>query len=210
MEIFFGTKSSLGHYGLSLQSYTLTPPVRKRYLYSVAGANGQTDLLKGMGPPRYEERTLRATFKISGADPQQTVDHLINDLEGETVPIILPNDPGHYLEGDVHITSASIRQGGEVVIVATCLPWRYKRQEVLISIAASDEDVTHTWYNIGKRDAVPELTFAEPIYITLDGVVSYYEPGTYLMTDLSIPGHGAVSVTIRGGPLTVRYKEAIL
>lgn len=210
MEMFFDGKSSLKYYGLILRSLSRTPPVRKRYLYSVEGADGQTDLLKGMGPPRYESRTVRATFQISASDPQQVLDQLINELEGQTVQIVLPGELAYYMTGDVHISSGTMSPGGEVVIVATCLPWRYRRQEVFVEIPAVDADMVHTWYNSGTRDAVPELTVNEPIYITQDGVATNYQPGTYLMPDFSIPGGGSVSVTIRGGSLTVRYKEAIL
>lgn len=210
MEIFFDGKSTLKHYGLILQSYSRTPPIRKRYLYSVAGADGQTDLLKGMGPPRYETRTIRATFKVSAPNPQQVFDRLINELEGQTASIVLPGELPYYMVGDIHISSGCVKPGGEVLIVATCLPWRYFRQEVVIDIAASDVDIVHTWHNSGTRDAVPELTVHEPIYITQDKVETNYQPGTYLMPDFSIPGGGSVSATIRGGSFTVRYKEAIL
>lgn len=210
MEMWFDNKSSLGYYGLDLQSCTITPPVRKRHLYSVSGSDGEIDLLKGMGPPRYEPRTVRATFKFCGADPRQDIDRLVNDLEGQTVPIVLPNDMAHYMIGDIHISSGSICAGGQVVIIATCMPWRFLQQETVIEIAASEENVVHTWYNAGKRDAVPKFTVNSAIDVTLGDIVTNYQPGTYLMTDLTIPSHDSVSVAIRGGSLTVCYKEAVL
>lgn len=210
MEMWFDNKSSLAYYCLDLQSCTITPPVRKRNLYSVPGSDGEIDLLKGMGPPRYEPRTVRATFKLCGANPSQDVDRLVNDLEGRTVSIVLPNDTAHYMMGDIHISSGSICAGGQVVVIATCMPWRFLQQETVIEIAASGEDVLHTWYNNGTRDAVPKITVNSAIDVTLNGIVTNYQPGTYLMTDLTISGHDSVSVTIRGGSLTVRYKEAVL
>ena len=210
MEIIFDGRSSLKHYGLILKSYTLTSPVRKRYLYSVPGGDGDVDLMKGLGPARYENRTLRAEFTISASNPKQTVDKLLNELEGATVPIILPDDPSVYLEGDIHISAASVRQGGALVILATCLPWRYRCQDTVIDVHACEADTVHTWYNEGKRDAVPELTVLDTAYITVGGSTLQFDPGTHITTALAIPGRSAISVTIRGGALTARYKEAIL
>lgn len=210
MEMFINDHSMLQHYGLDLQSCYLSPATRKRQLQSVIGADGQVDLLKGMGAPCYETRTLRATFKLTAADPRSTLDRVIADLEGETLPFNPPGDPEHYMVGDFHVSSAAAVPGGQVVITATCQPWRYLQNETTIHIPASQENVVHTWVNQGRRGAVPTLHVSGEICITENAVETVYPPGTYQMPDLLIPARGYISVAIRGGPVIVSYKEAIL
>ena len=210
MEMFINNHSMLQHYGLDLQSCYLSPATRKQQLQSILGADGQVDLLKGMGPPCYETRTLRATFKLTAANPRRSLDMVMADLEGETLAFNPPGDPEHYMIGDFHVSSAAVKPGGQVVITATCQPWRYLRNDTTISIPASTGDVVHTWFNQGRRGAVPTLHVAGEICITEGAVETVYPPGTYQMMDLLIPACGNISVTIRGGPATVSYKEAIL
>lgn len=210
MDMYINKRSLLQHYGLSLESCYLTPAVRKRQFYAVPGADGQEDLLKGMGPPSYEVRTLRATFKLTHADPKRALDRLINDIEGETLPFNPPGDLEHYMIGDFHITSAAAVPGGQVVITATCEPWRYADPDKELPIPASAENRVHEWSNWGRRSAVPTLKVNGEICITDKGVETVYPPGTYVMPDLLIPAYDYITVTIRGGPATVTYKEAIL
>lgn len=210
MEVFFGGKSSLRRYGLSLQSMYRTPAVRKRYLYSVPGGDGQVDLMKGMGPPRYEQRTIRFTFKLCGADPKGDMDRVVNELEGQTVEIVLPGDLEYYMVGDIHISSAAVKAGGEVVIVATCQPWRYLRNEVLLPLPAAEDYADYILQNKGTRDAVPKLVAYEQIKILKDGVETICQPGNYYLTDYVIPGQGSVTLTVCGGAANISYKEAIL
>lgn len=210
MEMFINNHSMLQHYGLDLQSCYLSPAKRKRQLQSILGADGQEDLLKGMGPACYEVRTLRATFKLTAADPRHTLDRVIADLEGETLPFNPPGDPEHYMIGDFHVSSAAIVPGGQVVITATCQPWRYFQADTVVPIPASGEDKESTWVNWGYRSAVPTLQVDEELCITDHGVETVYPPGTYQLPDLLIPPCDYITVLVRGGPATVTYKEAIL
>ncbi len=210
MEMWLDNKSTLSYYSLDLQSCMITTPRLKTYPYDIPGADGQLDLLKNMGPPRYEMRTVTAQFKICGGNVRQVIDRLINELEGRTVEIVLPNDSAHYMTGDVHISCAGYRPEDGVSITANCLPWRLSRQEVVISIPASEIDVSHTWFNKGRRDVVPELDVQEEAKMTMDGIIYTLAPGTHLLSILSIPGGSSTTVTMRGGALTVRYREAIL
>ena len=210
MDMYINNHSLLQHYGLQLESCYLSPAVRKRQLHSVPGADGQEDLLKGMGPPTYEVRSMRATFQLTAADPRRALDRLTADIEGQTLPFDPPGDPEHYMVGDFHITSAAVVPGGQVVITATCEPWRYLNPDTVLPIPASAANQEYTWGNWGRRNAVPTLQVEGEICITQDGVETVYPPGTYVMPDLLIPACGYITVTIRGGPATVTYKEAIL
>lgn len=123
-DMSFGGQSARIYYGLDLLRCTLSAPIRKRDWVDIPCVDGRVDLLRNLGEPRYESRTLRAEFKAL-RDVQETVDLLISDLEGTSQNIVLPLDPDHYMVGDVHISSAGYFSGADVVITATCDPWRY-------------------------------------------------------------------------------------
>lgn len=210
MDMTINQYSMLRHYGMDLQSCHLSPAVRKRHLQDIPGADGQEDLMKGMGPPSYETREFRATFKMTGSDPRSAVDLLVADIEGETLPFSLPGDPEHYMIGDFHIVSAALSRGSQVVISATCQPWRYFRQDTRHVIPQSEDWMQQTWRNLGRRVTVPRLQVTGEITISTNDRNISYPPGEYDLPELLIPGGDSITVTLRGGPGYVTYKEAIL
>lgn len=128
-DISFGGKCARIYYDLDLLYCTLSTPVRKRDLIDIPLADGRVDLLRNLGEPRYESRTLRAEFRALG-DVRSTLDRLFAELEGTSQEIVLPLDPDHYVIGDVHISSAGYFPGADIVITATCDPWRYSTNRV--------------------------------------------------------------------------------
>lgn len=210
MDMLFNGKSALAYFGLDLQDCYITPPARKQYIIDIPGADGAIDLMQGMGPARYSPRTITATFSISAADARTAVDRILADLEGRTVPVVLPDDPTHYMTGTVHMSGAGYRTGDSVQLVITCAPWRYAMAEVVHSIPASESDVTYTWENSGTREAVPEVTAEADVRIVFGAASMAISAGTYLLTALTIAGKGSITVSVSGGAMTVRYREAIL
>lgn len=206
MDMNFDGRSALSCYGIDLLEAAITPPVRKRYRVDIPGGDGSVDLYEGLGQPVYENRTVTAVFQPI-SELHQTVDKLINDLEGRTVSIVLPRDTEHYMTGDIHIASASCNK---ITITADCLPWRYSAEEVVYQIPESETAVQYTWNNAGSRDAVPTVTVSEELLIESGTASIALSAGTYQMTTLTIPGNGSISVSISGGPAEVRYREAIL
>lgn len=210
MEMWFGGVSSLRHYGLEMEYCYITSAKRKRHLIDVPAADGDIDAMEGIGEPAYENRTVTALFKIL-ADAEETRTRIINDLEGKTVEIVLPNDLLHYMVGRVNIAGAGLKIGDELLITIDCVPWRYARYEVMVSVAASEIEKQYTWWNQGRRLAVPEITVADAdVTLTADGETKLLTMGTHLPSDLAIPGFGKRLVTASGGAFTVRYREAIL
>lgn len=210
MEMFFDGKSSLTHFGLDLRECCVSPPVRKRFSIDVPGADGTIDLMRGMGSPLYENRTVTASFVAADANVRAAVDRLLAELEGQTVPIVLPDDADHYMTGEAHISGAGCQPGAKVTITVTCGPWRYAAEEVVHQIPASDDEVKYTWANTGTREAVPEVTVEDELRIVLGDTSMALSAGTYLLTVLTIPGRGSITVTVSGGAATVRYREAVL
>lgn len=202
----------MSYYGINLLEAAITAPVRKRYLVDIPGGDGSVDLYEGLGQPVYETRTVTAVFQPL-SDLQQTVSKLINDLEGRTVNIVLPEDAQHYMTGYIHIAAAG-RSGAmscdKITVTAVCLPWRYSAEEVVHQIQESETAVQYTWNNTGGRDAVPTVKVFGEVLIEIGASSIALSAGTYQMTTLTIPGNGSISVSISGGPAEVRYREAIL
>ena len=202
----------MSYYGINLLEAAITAPVRKRYLVDIPGGDGSVDLYEGLGQPVYETRTVTAVFQPI-SELHQTVDKLINDLEGRTVNIVLPGDAQHYMTGCIHIPSAG-RSGAmscdKITVTAVCLPWRYSAEEIVHQIPESETAVQYTWNNAGSRDAVPTVTVSGELLIESGTASIALSAGIYQMTTLTIPGNGSISVSISGGPAAVRYREAIL
>lgn len=209
-EMAFNGRSTLAYFGLDLVRCAFSSAKRKRNLVGVLGADGDVDYMKGLGEPTYESRTLQAEFTIIGR-PEDVVARLQDEVEGVTIPIILPDDPNRYVTGDAHISQAVMKPGGIVVITAICQPWRLSIVPVTHRIAASEDAKTFTWFNFGKRTAVPELTVSDEDVTIRSGDVSWIlTAGTHLLPELAIPGGGSVSVVISGGSMIAEYQEAIL
>lgn len=209
-EMSFNGKSTLSYYELDLVRCTFSTAKRKRNLVSILGADGELDYMKGLGEPTYESRTMQAEFKILG-NPEDVVARLNDEVEGMTVPIVLPDDPRSYVLGDAHIYQCVMKIGGTVVITASCQPWRLRACPVVHKIPASGTPQTFEWYNSGKRTAVPEITVSDAD-VTIDSgdISKILTAGTYLLPELSIPGGGSILVTISGGTMTAEYQEANL
>lgn len=209
-EMAFNGKSTLSYYGLNLVKCVFSTATRKKNLVSVLGADGDLDYMQGLGEPTYESRTMQAEFTILG-DPEDVIARLNDEVEGMTIPIILPDDPQSYVIGNAHILQAAVKAGGTVVITATCKPWRLRILPVVHSVPASDTPVRYTWHNSGKRIAVPEITVADAdVTIESGDTKMILTAGTYLLPELAIPGKDTRSVTISGGAMTAEYQEANL
>lgn len=196
-------------YGLELIFCSISTPIKKQCLVDIEGADGHLDLLEGMGPARYEMRTVSSEFRFV-SNPKDSISRLMKDLEGKTVPIILPDDPGSYVTGTVHIQAAGRSIGSGVVITATCMPWRYSRNTVRRNIPAADSKEI-SLRNAGSRQIVPtvEVTGTEAM-LTCGEVSISLVTGTHLVPDLAIPGGAVRNVTVSGGPISISYQEANL
>ena len=208
-DMSFNNLSALRYWGLSLRRCTITTPRRKQSLVDILCTSGSTDLLRGLCEPVYESRTVTAEFDPVG-DVRACVDRLLQELEGQHVPIVLPNDYYHYMIGDVHINSAGAFRGDPITITAVCYPWRFLHQQTVINLPASTSATACELRNSGTRAAVPEVVISSDATITCNGTSKTYVAGTYLLPDLQIPGKSSIVIAITGGPVTIQYQEAML
>ena len=209
MDMAFDGLSALRFWGISLSRCTITPPKRKQSLINILCADASLDLLRG-NEPVYEARTITAEFEPTGRNVSHIIDRLEDELEGKRMQITLPNDASFYMVGDVHINSAGVSSGDPIVLTAVCNPWRYRQDATVYSIpqtTASDVEL----YNSGRKTVVPELIVHSDLTISGSGVAEkQYVAGTYLLPDYQIPGHSSIRVTVKGGPVEIRYQEAML
>lgn len=210
MEMFFDGKSTLSHYGLQMKHCYITTPIRKRHLVDILAADGNVDIMDGIGEPVFENRTVTASFRML-LPAQDSRERIISDLEGRTVQIVLPDDLRYYMTGRVHIAGVGQHIGDELTITADCLPWRIALTETVHEIAASEEEKQYRWRNGGRRLAIPTITVGDTAaIITINGVTKVLPSGTHILSEFGIPGYGTAKVSAHGGAFTARYKEAIL
>lgn len=210
MDMAFNGRFALPYYGLLLESCYLTTAKKKEQLLDIPGFDGQVDLLKNWGEPTYAARTLTAYFTAS-SDVNGAIRRLVNDLEGRTVPIILPGYLLHYMSGTVHIAAAGAERNSQILITAVCDPWLYRMRQTEISVPASDVDVAHMWRNCGKKLVVPEITVeGADVTLTVNGETLTLAMGTHLRSELAISGGANLSLAAKGGAFTATYREAVL
>ena len=210
MDMYFDGLSALHFWGLSLRRCMITPARRKRSLVNILCSDASLDLLRGQ-EPCYESRTVTAEFDPVGQNAATVIARLEDELEGRQVTITLPNDEPFYMIGDIHISSAGLASGNPVTICAECNPWRYRRDMTVHTVPAAAVPIEVELRNAGRRSVVPEMIVASDVTVSGNGLPEKrYVAGTYLLPDFQIPGHRSVTITVTGGPVEIRYQEAML
>ena len=196
-------------YGLRLKSCAISVPVRKRQWVDIPGGNGQIDLMEGFCPARYEQRTVRAVFEPI-TDALGTALDAIQSMEGEAVKICLPNDSVHYMNGVAHVEGGGERPGSPVSISFLCIPWRESVNERVIQVPANSEGRDALLHNGGKREIIPTVVAGGDAGISYGDQSISLSAGTYELPALTVLGGEELTITVTGGPVTVKYREAVL
>ena len=211
MEMSFNWVSTLSYFGLALKKCTLSPARRKQSLVDIPGADGSVDLLQNAETPTYESRTVTAIFEIVSNCARDTIDRLLDELDGRIMPLTLPGDSSRYMVGSIRLSYGSCEIGAEVCVIATCGPWRVSVQPVELEIPASDTAQVYQLYNSGKRRAVPEIEVpAGDVTIRVGNVTKVYSAGSHFLPEFSIPGKESLEFSFSGAALILSYREAIL
>ena len=214
---------TIGLYDTAAEGWTLTgcsfsPAVQVTNFVDVPGRrkgplNMSTVLTDG--DPVYGSRTLQATFECSEGDRlwrEALINTMVNDLDGFTFDIILPDDPDHYITGQVHIeTQYNDPAHAAVSLTAVCEPWRYNATETRVELRATGTSQTATLQNLGRMTVSPKLTVTgTQVTIQYGDISRALSPGVYDYLDLAVP-KGGLSVTYSGtGSLLLTYREAVL
>lgn len=217
-KIVFGTYDTAADGLLTLTGWELSAPEYQSNMVEVPGRDGSLDLSTALtdGEPRYKSRTLTATFETSEGtrEARQTrLDTMVNWLDGWRMDIYLPDDDTHYITGRVHVAVEynDLAHGG-VTVTAVCDPWRYAKNETVVTLTAGTEAQTTSLVNSGRRSQAPKLTVDSKSQVTLvQGSYTWtLSSGVYILPDF-ILRQGSNSLTYSGeGTVEIRYREAAL
>lgn len=217
--ITFGTYRTQDH-GWTLTGWSFdTPEPQTRYVDVPFRADGPLDASTAMtdGDIRYGARTLNAAFECSeGKRPEREkmITAMLNQLHGQSVEIILPDDPDHYAVGRLSIVKdySDLAHCG-ISVSAVCQPWLYAKQLTARRVIAGDNPQRLVLLNTGRKRVVPEITvagFAAEIRINLGDKEWTLREGTHKILGLALaPGNTTIEVT-GIGTVDFTYREASL
>ena len=212
----------LGSYDTAARGWTLTKwdlsaAQRKENLVDKPGGHGFWDLSTVLtdGEPVYEARTLTATLECSEGSRlsrEAEIDAMVNQLDGLTMQIILPDRPLQYLSGAVHVERVyNDPAHASVAVTATCDPWRYNAARTEINLAAATNAQTAEIVNLGRLAVVPVVEITGGDVTLVFGTSSWtLSAGRYQLPDLRLTqgthpltysGTGAIKITFREGVL---------
>lgn len=218
-KITFGTYDTAVDGLWTLAAWSLSSAQHVTNYVAVPGRDGSLDLSTAItdGEPRYNDRTLTATFESSEGtrlERDGRINVMTNWLDGWRMNIELPDDPDHYITGRLHIQKDyNDPAHAAVTVTAVCDPWRYNKQETLLQLQAGETTETAILPNYGRRTAVPVLTIegeAANVLLAIDGASWALGPGTYQLPDLIVPQGGRIITYSGTGTLSFAYREASL
>ena len=201
----------------TLTGWELSAAVYKQNLVEIPGSSQLLDLSTSLtgGEPTYSSRTLTATFESSEGDRlarNERITKMINALDGYLMDIILPDDPDRYLVGRVSVKKVyNDMAHASVQVTAVCEPWKYAKEETMVSLQATEDEQEATLMNQGRLGVVPTLVVTGGDVSLVYGAASWVlSEGTYQLPDLYLT-HGDHHIAFSGaGVLTFNYREAIL
>lgn len=217
MKRFFiiGKYNTWYDWGLTLTAKDTTPPEPYTNYVKLDGAHGTLDLSEALtGEVVYQDRTVTASFMCSEGTYQER-EALLRDiraaLHGREVQLVEPDDPDHFFQGRVKIKSVT-RHAAYVqfTLEATCKPWRYAINESRRAVAVAGTPLDVVVRNHGTRTVCPTITVEGTVTITVNGVATELEEGSYKITDLRLtPGVNIINVS-GAGSAVFTYREADL
>lgn len=215
-SVMFGEYDTASH-GWTLAGYKLSDPEQKTNYIEKPGGDGSWDLstFNTDGLPRYKDRSLTVTLEHSGGtrvDREDIINLMINKLDGLEWHITLPDRPGYFLTGRVHVAvDYNDLAHAKVTVTAVCAPWFYKLTETEYVLTVTETEKAVKLTNNGRRAMVPTLKVTGSTTLLYGS--SYLElttPGTYEWPVLLLtPGEHLLEYS-GAGTLTVTYREAVL
>lgn len=218
-RIVFGDYDTAAHGWTLAPGWKLSDPVQKTNFVDRPGGHGSWDLSTALtdGLPRYNDRTLSATFESSEGNRlarKAIIDHMVNALDGLTFDILLPDDPLRYIVGRVSVAEDyNDPAHAAVTVTATCEPWKYNRYTTDVTLLAASEAQQAQLVNSGRLEVVPVLTVTGDganVLLEYGGDSIALSAGTYQWPELLLtPGSHVVTYS-GAGVLLISYREAVL
>lgn len=215
-SIRFGEYDTASH-GWTLTGYKLSDPEQKTNYIEKAGGDGSWDLstVNTEGIPRYKDRSLTVTLEHSGgtrATRQEVISYMLNKLDGLEWAIWLPDYPGYYVTGRVHVAvDYNDPAHAAVTVTAVCAPWLYRLEPTEHVLKATTTEQAVTLTNSGRLAMVPTLKVTGSVALTYGSdILQLTKAGTYEWPVLLLTPGDHVLEYSGTGTLTITYREAVL
>lgn len=201
----------------TLTGWELSAAEYKQNLVEVPGRSELLDLSTSLtdGEPTYGSRTLTATFENSEGSRlarEDRINIMVNGLDGYRLNIVLPDDAEHYLTGRLSVKRIYNDEAhASVQVTAVCDPWRYAKDQTVVTLQATEAEQTVALINRGRLGVVPLLEITGGDVLITYGTLSWaLGVGSYALPDIYLK-YGEHPITFSGtGALTITYREAVL
>lgn len=215
-------KAVIGNYdtaakGWTLCAYALDPPAWRENLVEVPGMDGAIDLSAcPAGDVAYSPRALSITLERSDGTRttrEAAISTMVNALDGATVDITPPDGTEYRLRGRVRVAPQySDLAHAQVIVSATCDPWRRKAAPTVISGTVPVSGTLALNLPNERRPAVPSIQVSAAATITFGGKDIAVGAGTHRSLDIRLAaGSNTLAVTAAAGTtVSVTYQEASL
>lgn len=203
--------------GWTLNVCQLADAEQKTNFIEKTGGDGSWNLSTAMtgGIPRYRDRNLTLRLECSEgtrSDRTRLISEMVNQLDGLTWNIVLPDHFGYYVRGQVRVmVEYHDLAHSAVTVEGVCEPWIYKAEETVVKLTLTSEEKRATLVNNGRRALVPVLTVDGNVLLKYGTAqLALSSDGTYEWPTLLLTT-GAHPITYSGsGTLVITYREAVL
>lgn len=193
-------------YGLILKSFDAPIPAAKTNLISISGRDGSLDLSAWAGETRYENRTVKISFRDMLGDEYGL---MLDKIHGQQCKIIHSVDNNLYYSG--RCISADVktrRHVTDVDLEFTCYPYRMLiEQKTITQTVTSSLTIS---LKAKRMSAVPKITLTAACSLTFDGVTKSLAAGTHAVPEFVIT-QAQKDMTVSGsGTITITWTEGVI
>ena len=127
----FNGLHSYDEWGLLLSKKEIGSPTAKEKKVDIEGADGELDFTEALGGVKFNNRTLKFTFKKGGMTPVSIL-ALVSDIQdaihGKKLKVTLDDDPDWYYYGRIKVADFNLEKTiGTVVIEVDAEPYKLKQ-----------------------------------------------------------------------------------
>ncbi|MBO5032172.1 MAG: hypothetical protein J6D08_09850 [Lachnospiraceae bacterium] len=226
--IRFNNIHSYDDLGLTLSTFTISPPTPKTYKVKIAGTDGDIDLTEALsGDIKYENRTITLKFAMlgDGRDIQDKYSEVMNALHGKRFSEIVFDDDGnyHYIGRVSAIALGAEPLIGTINIQCIVEPYKYdwgddwlwdpfNFQTGIINEVSSLKvnGILEVTYIGQRKKYIPYITTNAEMTVVFSGTTYQLIPGKNKIFEiefqegpniLTFQGNGIVTIENKGGSL---------
>ena len=196
--------------GIVLESKEIGEAKPKIITIDVPFANGGLDLTDYFGDVRYQNRTITMRFNILDKVPFDTYSKVCRLVNGQMLKLTFSDDPDWYYIGRAVVSSLS--KGDALYtfdVEADCKPFKYFREETVMTVAATGGAVSVTCINSGYK-VIPTFETTGNININYGGASYAINEGTHILTGIVFDTGNNVLTISGNATVTIKYQEGVI